>query len=160
MLRLPGLIALRAERAGVVRLQKGASPVIRDCYARSSSAVSSTTSPIVRQCKQAGRVYGRSLYVGAPQVEADVDRNATLLRFYVDAVNARPAKLFPYVESSPTENKVLTWFIHQTSAVHFNALQRVSSYPNSFDGWPIRSVSSSAPLRDLFENVRYRITRS
>jgi IS5 family transposase len=56
---------------------------------------------IVEQCRQAGLVWGKELYFDATQVEANADRDTMLPRFYVDAINAHLAELFPSTEQSP-----------------------------------------------------------
>lgn len=49
----------------------------------------------VEQCQQAGLVWGKELYLDSTQVEANADRDKLLPRFYVDAINAHVAALFP-----------------------------------------------------------------
>ncbi len=50
---------------------------------------------IVDQCQQAGLVWGKELYFDATQVDANADRDVMQPRFYVEAVKAHLAELFP-----------------------------------------------------------------
>jgi IS5 family transposase len=50
---------------------------------------------IVEQCQQAGLVWGQDLYCDGTQVEANADRDAMRPRFYVEALQAYLAALFP-----------------------------------------------------------------
>src|ERR687893_3185288 len=58
---------------------------------------------IVEQCQQAGLVWGKELYFDSTQVEANADRDKMLPRFYVDAINAHLAALFPEADATPEE---------------------------------------------------------
>ncbi|MDP9312989.1 MAG: IS1182 family transposase [Chloroflexota bacterium] len=57
---------------------------------------------IVEQCRQAGLVWGKELYLDSTQVEANADRDKMLPRFYVEAVNAHVAALFPCATTEAT----------------------------------------------------------
>ncbi len=61
---------------------------------------------IVEQCSEAGLVWGKELYFDATQVEANADRDKMLPRFYVDAVNAHLAGLFPANTAPSPEDSV------------------------------------------------------
>ena len=49
---------------------------------------------IVDQCRQAGLVWGKEIYVDSTQVEANADKDTLLPRFYVEAMNEHLAALF------------------------------------------------------------------
>lgn len=49
---------------------------------------------IVAQCRAAGLVWGRDLYLDATQVAANADRDAMVPCFYADAINAHLTTLF------------------------------------------------------------------
>ena len=53
---------------------------------------------IVEQCRRAGLVWGKELYLDSTQVEANADKDKMLQRFYVDAVAEHLATLFPAAE--------------------------------------------------------------
>ncbi|MDP9312009.1 MAG: IS1182 family transposase [Chloroflexota bacterium] len=55
---------------------------------------------IVDRCQQAGLVWGKELYFDATQVEANADYDRMQPRFYVEAVNAHLADLFPQDEQA------------------------------------------------------------
>src|SRR5215208_6699895 len=61
---------------------------------------------IVEQCQQAGLVWGKELYFDSTQVEANADRDKMLPRFYLDAVNAHLAELFPAGTAPSSEDRV------------------------------------------------------
>src|SRR3712207_1772102 len=61
---------------------------------------------IVDQCRQAGLVWGKELYLDSTQVEANADRDKLLPRFYVDAVNEHLVALFPAAEARTEEQLV------------------------------------------------------
>lgn len=50
---------------------------------------------IVDQCRQAGLVWGKELYFDATQVDANADRDSLHPRFFVNAITAHLAELFP-----------------------------------------------------------------
>src|SRR3712207_5249886 len=50
---------------------------------------------IVEQCRQAGLVWGKELYLDSTQVEANAAKDAMRPRFYVDAINEHLEVLFP-----------------------------------------------------------------
>src|SRR5690349_18862250 len=50
---------------------------------------------IVEQCQKAGLVWGKALYFDGTQVEANADDDSMLPRFYVEAIKAHLAALFP-----------------------------------------------------------------
>src|SRR5438309_9084866 len=50
---------------------------------------------IVEQCQKAGLVWGKELYFDGTQVEANADSDAMQPRFYVEAMQAHLAALFP-----------------------------------------------------------------
>ncbi len=59
---------------------------------------------IVDRCQQAGLVWGKELYFDATQVEANADDDRMQPRFYVEAVNAHLAELFPHDEQAPARS--------------------------------------------------------
>lgn len=60
---------------------------------------------IVEQCQEAGLVWGKELYFDGTQVEANADHDAMLPRFYVAAMQAHLAALFPD-QSDPAQDNV------------------------------------------------------
>jgi transposase len=62
---------------------------------------------IVEQCQQAGLVWGKELYFDATQVEANADRDKMLPRFYVEAMQAHLAALFPDQSDQAQDNSEL-----------------------------------------------------
>jgi transposase len=77
---------------------------IRDCYGVAIFGRFFDT--IVEQCCETGLVWGKELYFDATQVEANADRDKMLPRFYVDAVNAHLAELFPANTAPSPEDSV------------------------------------------------------
>jgi transposase len=63
---------------------------------------------IVEQCQQAGLVWGKEIYLDSTQVEANADKDAMLLRFYVNAINEHLAALFPDTEPQAAEDPTST----------------------------------------------------
>ncbi len=61
---------------------------------------------IVEQCKQAGLVWGKEVYLDSTQVEANADRDAERPRFYVDAINDHLDTLFPAGDNKAAEQPV------------------------------------------------------
>ncbi len=59
---------------------------------------------IVEQCQKEGLVWGKELYLDSTQVEANVDKDKMLPRFYADAMNEHLAALFPETEPDPQHN--------------------------------------------------------
>ncbi len=55
---------------------------------------------VVEQCRQAGLVWGKEVYLDSTQVEANADCDAMLPRFYVEAVNEHLAALFPEIDDA------------------------------------------------------------
>jgi transposase len=49
---------------------------------------------IVCQCRQAGLVWGKEIYMDSTQVEANADEDTLIPRFYIDAMNEHLAALF------------------------------------------------------------------
>jgi transposase len=61
---------------------------------------------IVEQCRQAGLVWGKELYLDSTQVEANAAKDAMLPRFYVEAVTEHLTALFP--DTGDTMDSALT----------------------------------------------------
>ena len=66
---------------------------------------------IVEQCQKAGLVWGKELYFDGTQVEANADYDQMLPRFYVEAMQAHLAVLFPnaqqhHISSSRSMSKL------------------------------------------------------
>ncbi len=55
---------------------------------------------IVEQCRQAGLVWGKELYLDSTQVAANAAKDTLLPRFYVEAMNDHLAALFPETDVS------------------------------------------------------------
>ncbi len=58
---------------------------------------------IIEQCQQAGIVWGKERSLDSTQVEANADNDKMVPRFYVDAIHAHLAALFPEAEARAEE---------------------------------------------------------